>query len=151
MKCNYCGTENLSEGTCPKCGASITKPDFQKSEPFFYNGYICYSLRYLERDTREVQFWLGNQLVERIEFTLEFMKEFIKEWEDAMPFIWELFLLARGEQEVVKYQEMNSIYPATFEIRRIESSKKKEIQNFKLCYFNQESFHAAVEAGFVKI
>lgn len=151
MKCEYCGTENLSEGDCPKCGSQIKKPDFEKSEPFFYNGYICYTLKDLMTDTLEVQFWLGRELIERISFSRQFLEEFIPSHYEAMPFVWELFLLAKGEQEVVTYQEQNSKYPATFEIRRIENSKKEEIRQLRYRMLDKETLDTATREGFVKV
>jgi hypothetical protein len=42
-----------------------------------------------------------------------------------MPFIWDLFLLAHGEKEVLEYQEKNSKYPAMFLVTRVENPEKQ--------------------------
>jgi len=125
--------------------------NFGKVIRFFYNGYICYTLSYPDRDTREVQFWLGRDLIERIEFTRQFLDEWVPNYCDAMPFVWELFLLARGEQEVVIYQERNNKYPASFEITRIENPLKVEIHEMRNQLINRQVFKESIEKGFVKV
>lgn len=126
MNCEYCGSDNQKGKTCEKCGAPMPeKPEMSKSEPFFYNGYICYRLREYATDTVEIQFWLGHELIERIVVPLDVLRARVPEYCDTMPFFWDLFLLARGETEVLKYQELNSKFPATFEVRRIENPEKE--------------------------
>ena len=72
MKCEFCKTERQNGEYCDKCGAKLperkTFDQYWKSEPFYYNGYIVYEIRDFSRDLYEVQFWLGMELIERIEF-----------------------------------------------------------------------------------
>lgn len=127
MKCEYCLTENKKDTVyCVNCGAKLSnKKDDWKSEPFLYNGYICYMIRHQERESREVQFWLGYELIERIDIPLEIIEYHVKPYEDCMPFFWDLFLVAHGEKEVLEWQEKNNKYPARFEVRRIENPEKE--------------------------
>jgi hypothetical protein len=127
MKCAYCGTDEQKGKTCEKCGASIPEAsqDIWKNEPFFYNGYIVYTLIDRMADTIEVQFWLGRELQERISASRELLQSRVLPCEDGMSFFWELFLLARGEKEVIEWQEKNKKYPALFQITRSENPEKQ--------------------------
>lgn len=135
MVCEYCKSTNKAGDACEKCGAKLPQTDidgFVKSEPFFYNGYICYTLRHPESDTWEVQFWLGAELIERIVVTRQMLDDKVQPYEDPMCFFWELFLVAHGEQEVMTWQEKNDKYPATFEVRRIENPERERWQALSL-------------------
>lgn len=138
MNCQYCQTEGQSGNNCGSCGAPLKKqkdkafPSDWKSEPFFYNGYIVYELRHYQRDTYEVQFWLGMELIERIEIAHQTLKERVHEGCDTMPFFWELFLVARGEQEAMVYYEKNKKYPAMFLITRTENEYIEKQKNATL-------------------
>lgn len=125
MKCEYCGTDEQTGKMCDKCGGPLPEKDrgIWKSEPFFYNGYICYTLRESATDICEVQFWLGRELVERIRVSREFLETRILPYEDSMSLFWDLFLVAHGEKEVLEWKERNNKYPATFEVRRIENAE----------------------------
>jgi hypothetical protein len=126
MNCEYCGANDQKEKNCSKCGAPIPekKQDVWKSEPFFYNGYICYTMRDYATDTAEVQFWLGRELIERIVVPLEIVRQRVPDGYDAMGFFWDLFLVAHGEKDVLEWKEKNDKYPASFEVRRIENPEK---------------------------
>ncbi len=142
MKCEYCGTENeKSAKKCRACSASIKeeKQDYWKSDPIFYNGYICYFINNFPKDTREVQFWLGRELIERIEVSNQVLEYHVPQGFDFMSFFWELFLVAHGEKEVLEWQEKNTKYPATFEIRRIENSEKERLRSLSLRDLAMES------------
>lgn len=137
MKCSYCGSVDKVDETgkfCDKCGAPLPekKDDFWKSEPFFYNGYICYTLENRMMDTCEVQFWLGRDLIERISIPRMVLEVNVEPYEDAMWFFWDLFLVAHGEKEVIEYKEKNNKYPASFEVRRIENSDKLLMSTYNL-------------------
>jgi hypothetical protein len=134
MNCQYCGTEKQSGKICDKCGAPLPErnSDFDKSEPFFYNGYICYTLRDFGSDVIEVQFWLGRDLIERIAVSRDVVKFHVPEFESFMPFFWDLFLVAHGEKEVLEYQEKNKKYPARFEVRRIENPELEALRTMDL-------------------
>ena len=126
MICSYCGTKSEGVETCKGCGASLVtvkpKSEAQKYGPLFYNGYLVYLLVNGMSHIYEYQFWLGPELVERIEIDREILREFVPEYCDPMPFIWKLFLVAHGEEKVIEWQEKNgSKYPAMFEIRRVEN------------------------------
>jgi hypothetical protein len=128
MKCNYCGTDDRSGKTCDKCGAPLpdSSAKADRSQPFFHNGYICYTLRDYAMDVIETQFWLGHDLIERIVLPFDFVRtHFDMASTDAFDFVWDLFLLAQGEKEVLEVQEKNNKYPALFEIRHIENPDKQ--------------------------
>jgi hypothetical protein len=140
MKCKYCGTDKQTGNICEKCGAPIMKKnvDVWKSDPFFYNGYICYTLRAQYEDTCEVQFWLGMELIERIKVSRQVLESHVPEYCDSMPFFWDLFLLAHGEKDVIKWQEKNNKYPATLEVRRIENPEKQRLWGLSMMDIVQE-------------
>lgn len=149
MRCEYCHSDKQEGGNCSRCGAPLPEKNAEypadpwKSEPFFYNGYICYSLRHYEIDAVEVQFWLGMELIERIEVTSDLVRKWTPEGYDYMSFFWDLFLLAHGDIEVLKYQEKNNKYPAMFEIRRIENPEKECLHSLSLVEQAQEISGAA--------
>jgi hypothetical protein len=88
-----------------------------KGEPFHYNGYVVWWLADPMRDEAEYLFYLGDRLVERFTVTREALRTFVPESCDAMPFIWELFLVAQGKKEkIVHVPEQNAIESAVFEI-----------------------------------
>jgi hypothetical protein len=124
MKCEFCRSEDQTGKTCTQCGAKLPETQIrpsERSDPFFYEGYVCYSIRDWAMDTIEIQFWLGLQLVERIRVTREVLHERIGETYDVMPFFWDLFLLAHGEKDVIEWQEKNKKHPATFLVTRKEN------------------------------
>lgn len=126
MKCEYCGLESKLEGSCSQCGAPLaklgnTKKDSVKSEPIFYNGYNVVYIRHYLMDEIEVQFWLGCELQERFKASRRWLEEHVREGEDPLPKFWELFLLARGEKEVLYWKDKNDKPYIDFEIRRIDN------------------------------
>lgn len=128
MNCLYCGRKNDPSLThCAFCGAELKKVDAKQEDrkygPTFYNGYIVYFIEDWSRCMARVQFWLGVTLVDTIEYNREIAREFVAECEDPMPFIFKLFELSQGKEEVIKVQERNKEYPASFEIRRIENEE----------------------------
>lgn len=130
MKCEYCGSENQAGQFCSKCSACLPEENgkIDKSEPFFYNGYICYYLWNRSFDLVECQFWLGMELIERISISCDFLQEKVPPQEDTMPFFWELFLLAKGEIDKIEWSERNKKYPASFVVTR---SENKELQRLR--------------------
>jgi len=138
MNCEYCGTKNkVDSERCTSCGAAIKavndKP--QKNDYFsmdFYNGYVVYRFTRFMTDSIEIQFWLGQELLERFDVSRCILDEHVQEGCDIMPFFWELFLLARGEKEVIYWQEKNNKYPARFEIRRIENEEKRSLLSMSM-------------------
>lgn len=134
MDCQYCGTEKQSGKQCARCGAPLPEKNTEiwKSEPFFYNGYICYTLHDMASDVYEVQFWLGRELIERIKVSREVVRYHVPDGCDGMSFFWDLFLVAHGEKEVLEYKEKNNKLPATFEVRRIENPERTMLQSLSL-------------------
>ena len=133
MKCEYCHGESFVDNYCIGCGAKAKdKKQDRKSDPFSYNGYVCYVIHHYENDTCEVQFWLGRELIERIEVDSQVLEHHVKPYEDYMPFFWDLFLVAHGEKEVLEWQEKNTKYPARFEVRRIENPEKEYLLSLNL-------------------
>lgn len=127
--CDYCGAERGEDGTCPGCQASGTdsQPASQivKGEPFHYNGYVIWWLADWAYDTAEYLFYLGDRLVERFTISREVLRMFVPEYESAMPFIWDLFLLAQGEEEVLQVVEQNAVKPATFKMTLMPTPKEE--------------------------
>lgn len=133
MKCQWCGTKEVEGKNCDKCGGPIEeKEDFYKSEPFFYNGYIVYTLRDVCRQTVEAQFWLGKELVDRISIVEDVLGHNVPEGCDSMDFFWELFLVSQGEKEVMEWSEKNNKYPATFQLTRIENPEKQYMMSLSV-------------------
>jgi hypothetical protein len=134
MKCNYCGTDDRSGKTCDKCGAPLPEKgkDLDRFEPFFYNGFICYWLHDHATETIEVQFWLGRELIERIAVSRELVRYHVGEGYDAMPFFWDLFLVAHGDKEVLEWKEKNNKYPATLQVTRIENPERERWHNMSI-------------------
>jgi hypothetical protein len=138
-------SEKQEGSFCSQCGAPMggekkdAAPALRRSDPFFYNGYICYSLYNPHNDTYEAQFWLGQLLIERIAVSSLVMNEFVREYEDPMSFFWNLFLVAHGEKEVLEWQEKNNKYPATFEIRKIANPELERIRGLSMYDLAQEA------------
>lgn len=129
MKCEYCGTHNDGKERCAGCGAPLSHEvnetkSVVRSGPDFFNGYIVYWLNNPWEDMLEVQFWLGHDLIERFQVSRTVLRELVPEGQDALPFFWDLLLVAQGEKEVLRIKEKNSKLPATFEIRRVENEMK---------------------------
>lgn len=122
MKCEYCGTDGQTGERCNKCGAIIPKKNenYWKSEPFFYNGYLVVYIRNMWKDTLEVQFWLGIEMQCRFEVSHRYMEEIAPEGVDPITFFWDLFLLEKGEKEVLHWKNKNEKPYVRYEIRRIE-------------------------------
>jgi len=131
--CAYCG--NMGEqDPCMSCGGSYRDARVkaqnreQRWSPYHHNGYMVWPsavddfemiLRYY--------FYLGEQLVETIQFPRQFIYR-IEGYDNfnfnIREFVWKLFEIAQGEEEVLRLEERvaenRGILPATFEIRRIE-------------------------------
>ena len=126
--CDYCG-QSSDETLCPSCGSRSfdSKPVSQivRGEPFRYNGYVVWWLADWAYDTTEYLFYLGDRLVERFTISREVLRMFVPEGQSVMPFIWDLFLVAQGEEEVLRVVEQNTIKPVVFKITRKPSSREK--------------------------
>lgn len=66
--------------------------------------------------TFEYLFYLGDRLVERIAVDRDIVRMFVPGHCEVMPFIWDLFKVVQGEEDVLCVTEQNAIKPATFEI-----------------------------------
>ena len=134
--CAYCG-QLTGESVCHLCGGS-GEERWEKNErmlnPFFYNGYMVW--RSWIDDFESISryyFYLGDRLVQIIQFPQSFIYR-VRDVNDLkfdfMKFVWNLFLIAQGEKEVLEIEENVSqnmgVLPATFEIRRIEPEKLTE-------------------------
>lgn len=122
-KCIYCQTTSWGDN-CPHCGAPKyevykEKPRFERMDPFGFNGYVIWPIKDWARDIYQIHFYLGDRLVDIIEFTRGALAE-IEQGIDPMYRIWDLFLLSQGEEEVIRIKEQNKIQPCMFEIRRVE-------------------------------
>lgn len=61
--CSYCGKEwNEENGTCKYCGAPNKLNGIVKYDPFFYDGYIVYSMRNYANRSIEFVFYKGVTL-----------------------------------------------------------------------------------------
>ena len=145
-RCDYCNMPTSAE-ECPNCGSRSfdSKPVSQihESQPFYYNGYViwwcCAEWGF---DTAEYLFYLGDRLVERFTVTREFLRAFVPEACSATGFIWDLFLIAQGEEEVLQVVEQNTIKPAVFEITRKPSSEEKYALGLSM-----QDVHKAIAQG----
>jgi hypothetical protein len=129
MICVYCGNPDLENTAtkCSKCGGPVEIK--QKTEerliPFFYEGYMIWPARDYCYDQITMYFWLGDRLVDTITLSRMALEELVPVGNDPFQLFWELFKVSQGETEVLCIKELNSKYPATFEIRRIENSERK--------------------------
>ena len=70
-------------------------------------------------------FFLGERLIESITVDREVYRKFVPKNEDGRAFIWELFKVAQGEQEVARVQAMNERKSPLFEIKRVETEREE--------------------------
>lgn len=121
MKCEYCNTEGQTGRNCEKCGAELPqRSNSIECAPFFYNGYLVVYIRHPMRDALEVQFWLGKELQKRFEVTGRWIEENTAEAEDLTLRFWDMFRLAKGEEEVLYWKAKNEKPYSRFEIRCID-------------------------------
>ena len=132
MICEYCHTSTTDypaeNGNCARCGAKLSEGNDKvwNSGPFFYEGYICYSIHNYDRDSIEIQFWLGRELIERIEVDREVVRKRVPNGCSYLPLFWELFLLAHGETDALEWSEKNKKYPARFIVTRKENEELEQ-------------------------
>jgi hypothetical protein len=120
--CSYCGKDPTTPDRiyCQFCGAPLPKLTPRKDDGYYFmlNGYVVWVICDPPRDTRSFYFYRGTQLVEHFEFSMPLLRERMGALDDVL---WQLFLVAQGEQEVLTMMEQDVPYPAIFEIRRIEN------------------------------
>ena len=100
--CPYCGVDS-AEGIslCGECGAPLednSLRDYDKGEPFFFNGYIVYSLFDYVIRNYEFVFYLGTTLIERIVLSEDVIRKFVPLGQTYMPMIWDLFLVTQKKK-----------------------------------------------------
>jgi hypothetical protein len=133
--CSYCSSNHFENGKCQSCGAPNSaveieaSRDIWKGEPFAYNGFIVWPIvrgwEGIGGRSREYHFYLGDRLVEIVEFSDEIWRElFVRDsaaiQTNPMKLVWELFLVACGDekeyiQEVAHYN--GSVRPARLTTR----------------------------------
>jgi hypothetical protein len=135
--CDFCG-QVVTVDPCPQCGGSVKngdpKPKERKLNPFFYNGYIVWRAWIDDFESISRYYWyLGDELVQVIQFPQSFIWSITDPNDikfDFMGFVWKLFLVAQGEEHVLRLDErpdmMRDPRPATFEIRRVLPEKLTE-------------------------
>ena len=144
-RCDYCG-QATDEVRCPGCQSENfdSKPVNQivRGEPFHFNGYVVWWLADAWLDSAEYLFYLGDRLVERFTISREVLNMFVPENCPAMPFIWDIFMVAQSEEEVLRVVEQNTIKPATFEITR-----KPSVEEEYASELSMQAINEAVIAG----
>ena len=147
--CQYCGNEEeADEKRCAGCdtvsfGEQLAQQRYE-GNPFPYNGYVVWWIRdiiSMPLQTVEYLFYLGDQLVERIILDRDIIKRFVPEHGDVMPFIWDLFKLAQGEEEVLRITEQNAVKPVIFEI----TVKHSPAEEWAIGLTRNDVYHAVAE------
>jgi len=151
MNCRYCGQSEFANGTCKRCGASTVEPEpekkIQEDAPgFAYNGHwvIGYSPDDFG-DIRKYRFYLGPQLMAVIPVDRRLLQELLGPVEHyttsyhdrVMKFIWELYLIAVGDQQeyVLEWENRNSlIKPATFVVTKAPVELDEQHKGMGLTY-----------------
>ena len=62
MKCEYCDREVQVNKYCRGCGWKAEPPEWERAEPFEYEGYIVWPLRHWLGDMIEFCFYRGRHL-----------------------------------------------------------------------------------------
>ena len=94
-ECEYCGSEVRKDSECGGCGA-LHQPDWTKSEPFEYKGYVVYALDNPAMAVMEFCFYRGRHLEHKVIVTWLEIYENVPAGEMMMPFVMEK--LERSEQ-----------------------------------------------------
>lgn len=144
--CQYCGQESKN-GHCVNCGSTnfgdTPKERICKGQPFYYNGYVVWWLADILTFKVTYLFYLGDRLVENITLSRDILDRFVPKHCDPMSFVWSLFELAQGKEEVLQIVEQNtSRMPAHFEIRYSPSKHEKWIGSL-----TQRDVEEAIIAG----
>lgn len=94
-ECEYCGNEVRIGSECRGCG-SLHQPDWTKSGPFEYEGFIVYALDSLANDVIEFCFYRGRHLEHKVIVSRLEIFDNVPAGEMMMPFVMEK--LERSEQ-----------------------------------------------------
>jgi predicted amidophosphoribosyltransferase len=86
-ECSYCGRAwEEHDGACAHCGAPVKLNGIAKYDPYFYEGYIVYSIRDWSRRTFQFIFYQGATLKGNIHISdYEIMN--LPPTEDYMPLV----------------------------------------------------------------
>lgn len=87
-ECKYCGGEVRIDSECRGCGA-LHQPDWTKSEPFEYEGYVVYMLENRAMDVIEFCFYRGRYLEHKVVVSRMELRENVDMGETPMPFVME--------------------------------------------------------------
>lgn len=128
--CRYCGRSKFVDGACVSCGASekdsqSSASQWERCEPFSYNGFVIWTLADYSRDLFRYQFWLGHDLIGEVPISRDLINDMQSQYGDFVdftPIIWSLFLLMSGDEKeyILKVSERNKqIKPAKFRITLI--------------------------------
>ena len=86
-------------------------------------------------DSWEYHFYAGKHLLEVIKVDREIIAKFVPEAVSPMSLVWELFQVARGEEEVARLVELNGMHKgATYEVRCVPSEHEEWVRG--LTYSN---------------
>ena len=89
MDCEYCGEQVKKETRCRGCGATATLPDWERSEPFEYNGFVVYALKNYAMDAIEFCFYRGRYLEHKVIVLMEEIIENVRDGDTMMPYVME--------------------------------------------------------------
>lgn len=95
--CSYCGSEWKWEDRqrdCTHCGAPNKLSRLDKDRPFFYEGYIVYSLHDWCYQRSEFVFYAGTTFMGRVFMRDDEMRQYDPAT-DIMPHVMEKFRLCR--------------------------------------------------------
>lgn len=133
--CQYCDQKKEGE-RCANCGATEAKAQDGQRErwhnPYLLHGYIVWECSDWLGDRFSWHFYLGDTLIETITLTRSAYRQFVPEHSDGTEFIWSLFELAQGKEEVLRIQQQNTREPAVFEIRHVKSDEKLALESMAL-------------------
>jgi len=85
-ECEYCGSEVRKDSECRGCGA-LHQPEWTKSEPFEYEGYIVYALKAMNEI--EFCFYRGRYLEHKVIVSWREIYENVDDGDTMMPFVME--------------------------------------------------------------
>lgn len=126
MICDSCGISRAHDSKkCPNCGSAGMTSDPPRKDTghlFYYNGYVVWRIHNCDNwyaGEIEYLFYKGQELIERIIVPTRVIQEFVGPRVSAMPFVWNLFLLAQGDEDMLCLTGRGDENgPAKFEIRR---------------------------------
>ena len=115
MQCLYCfqpwKPSEKNEKLCHYCGAAKPEQDYQKSDPFFYEGYIVWCVRSMSYAWFEFVFYKGTTYIGMVRWDWKKMNQYAENI-DVMPFVLkELeFDLGITNVPVIELTPMNRIH-----------------------------------------